>query len=165
MFSFKCTRKLIKRLGASVATHPPEATTRLGDWYGNVFFVRQHRLMLFVSDKALLPVFMPLRERDKLLPNFRSRLSTLLLQLGIEEWSVFKELAEMEEAVVAKTASPSVLGSMNDFAQSAKVYFKSYEGFSLLDLELWLAETPCGPLDYRSPNQVAPELLAGGREL
>ena len=165
MFSFKCTRKLIKRLGASVAIHPPEATTLLGDWYGNVFFVGHQRLMMFVSDKALLPVFMPLRERDKLLPNFRSRLSTLLLHLGVQERNIFEELAEMEEAVVAKTASPSMLGSMNDFAQSAKIFFKRYESFSLLDLELRLAETPCGPLDHRSPNQVAPELLAGGREL
>jgi hypothetical protein len=165
MFSFKCTRKLIKRLGAPVATQPLEATTHLGDWYGNVFFVKHHRLMMFVSDRSLLPMFMPLRERDKLLPNFRSRLSTLLLQLGVEERNVLEEMAEMEEAVVTKTASPSVLGSMNDFGQSAKIFFNRYEGFSLLYLELWLAETPCGPLNYRSPNQVAPELLAGVREL
>lgn len=144
---------------------PQSATTRLGDWYGNVFFVMQHRLMMFVSDKSLLSVFMPLKERVKLLPNFRSRLSTLLLYLGVEEQNVLRELAEMEDAIVAKTASPSVLGSMNDLTHSAKDFFWRYEGFSLLDLELWLAQTPCGPLDYRSPDQVAPELLAGVRKL
>jgi hypothetical protein len=121
--------------------------------------------MMFVSDKSLLPVFMPLKERVKLLPNFRSRLSTLLLYLGVEEQNVIRELAEMEDAIVAKTASASVLGSMNDLTLNAKDFFWRYEGFSLLDLELWLAETPCGPLDYGSPDQVAPELLAGVRKL
>jgi len=165
MFSFRCTRKLIKRLGAPVVLQPQSATTRLGDWYGNTFFVLHHRLMMFVSEKSLLPVFMPLKERAKLLPNFRSRLSTLLLYLGVEEQNVLRELAEMNDAIVAKTASPSVLGSMNDFTLNAKDLFWRYEGFSLLDLELWLAETPCGPLNYRSPDQVAPELLAGVRKV
>lgn len=118
--------------------------------------------MMFVSDRSLLPVIMPIRERQNLLFNFRTRLSTLLLQLGVEERLVSDELNRMEEAVIAPTASPSVLGSMNDFTQNAKVYFQMHDDFRLLDLELWLAEAPCGPLDYRSPNQVAPALLARG---
>lgn len=80
----------------------------------------QHRLMMFVCDKSLLSVFMPLKERAKLLPNFRSRLCTLLLYLGVEEQNVLREFAEMEGAILAKTASPSVLGSMNDLTHSAK---------------------------------------------
>ncbi len=162
MFTFRCTQKLIKRLGLSVISNPPNPTTQLGDWYGNVLFIRHHRLMMFVSDRSLLPVIMPIRERQNLLFNFRTRLSTLLLQLGVEERLVSDELNRMEEAVIAPTASPSVLGSMNDFTQNAKVYFQMHDDFRLLDLELWLAEAPCGPLDYRSPNEVAPALLARG---
>ena len=164
MFTFRCTQKLIERLGASVASDPPIPTTRLGDWYGNVLFIRHHRLMMFVSDRSLLPVIMPLRERQGLVSYFRSRLSRLLFQLGVEERLVSNELSQMEEAVIGVTASPSVLGSMNDFTQNAKVYFQMHEGFRLLDLELWLAEAPCGPLDYRSPNQVAPALLVRGSD-
>jgi hypothetical protein len=118
--------------------------------------------MMFVSDRSLLPVIMPIRERQNLLINFQKRLSTHLMQLGIEERFVVDELDQMDEYVVAPTASPSVLGSMNDFTQNAKVYFKMHDNISLLDLELWLAEAPCGAMDYRSPNQVAPELLALG---
>ena len=162
MFTFRCTQKLIKRLDLSVISNPPYPTTQLGDWYGNVLFIRHHRLMMFVSDRALLPVIVPIRERQNLLINFRARLSTLLLQLGVEERLVSRELNRMEEAVIAPTASPSVLGSMNDFTQNAKVYFQMHDDFRLLDLELWLAEAPCGPLDYRSPNQIAPALLARG---
>lgn len=162
MFTFRCTQKLIKRLDLSVISNPPYPTTQLGDWYGNVLFIRHHRLMMFVSDRSLLPVIVPIRERQNLLINFRARLSTLLLQLGVEERLVSRELNRMEEAVIAPTASPSVLGSMNDFTQNAKVYFQMHDDFRLLDLELWLAEAPCGPLDYRSPNQIAPALLARG---
>jgi len=138
MFTFRCTQKLIKRLSLPVISNPPNPTTQLGDWYGNVLFIRHHRLMMFVSDRSLLPVIMPIRERQNLLINFQKRLSTHLMQLGIEERFVFDELDQMDEYVIAPTASPS------------------------LDLELWLAETPCGAMDYRSPNQVAPELLALG---
>ena len=162
MFTFRCTQKLIKRLDLSVISNPPYPTTQLGDWYGNVLFIRHHRLMMFVSDRSLLPVIVPIRERQNLLINFRARLSTLLLQLGVEERSVSHELNRMEEVAIAPTASPSVLGSMNDFTQNAKVYFQMHDDFRLLDLELWLAEAPCGPLDYRSPNQIAPALLARG---
>jgi hypothetical protein len=162
MFTFRCTQKLIKRLGLSVISTPPNPTTKLGDWYGNVLFIKHHLLMRFVSDRSLLPVIMPIRERQNLLSNFRTRLSTLLLQLEVEERLVSGELNRMEEAVIAPTASPSVLGSMNDFTQNAKVYFQMHDDFRLLDLELWLAEAPCGPLGYRSPNQVAPVLLARG---
>jgi len=162
MFTFRCTQKLIKRLSLPVISNPPNPTTQLGDWYGNVLFIRHHRLMMFVSDRSLLPVIMPIRERQNLLINFQKRLSTHLMQLGIEERYVFDELDQMDEYVIAPTASPSVLGSMNDFTQNAKVYFKMRDNIRLLDLELWLAETPCGAMDYRSPNQVAPELLALG---
>ena len=139
---------------------PPRPTNLLGDWYGNVLFSGYHRLLMFVSERSLLPVLMPLRERNQLLPNFRARLAELLLHLEVSEKDVALELSEMTEAVIARTANPSVLGHMNDFTQNAKAYMQMHDNFSLLDLELWLAETPCGPKEYRYPNELAPQLLA-----
>jgi hypothetical protein len=103
---------------------------------------------------------MPLRERKQLLPNFRSRLSELLFYLDVSEKAVSLELAEMKQASIAKTANPSLLGTMNDFIKNAKVYTQMHDDFNLLDLELWLADTPCGPKAYRYPNRLAPQLLA-----
>jgi hypothetical protein len=162
MFTFRCTQKLIKRLSLPVISNPPNPTTQLGDWYGNVLLIRHKQLMMFVSDRSLLPVIMPIRERQNLLINFQKRLSTLLIQLGIEEQLVSDELDQMDEFVIAPTTSKSVLGSMNDFILTTKTYFQMYDNIRLLDIELLLAETPIGPMDYRSPNQVAPELLALG---
>lgn len=162
MFSFRCTQKLIKRLDLSVTSDPPNPTTQLGDWYGNVLFIGYQRLMIFVSDRSLLPVIMPIRERQNLLFNFHTRLSELLLQLGVEEHLVAEELHQMGEFVIAPTANRSVLGSINDFTQLAKISVQWHPDISLLGLALRLAEVPCGPIDYRSPNKFAPALLTRG---
>ncbi len=160
MFSFRCTRRLTNKLQASVVIDPPQPTTLLGDWYGNVLFSGYDRLIMLVSERSLLAVLMPLRERKQLLSSFRSRLAELLLHLDVSEKDVAFELSKMKEAVIARTANRSVLGTMNDFARNAKVYMKMHDSYSLLDLELWLAETPCGPKVYRYPNKLAPQLLA-----
>ena len=139
---------------------PPVPTTRLGDWYGNVLFPGHHRLMIFVSERSLLPVVMPLRERSQLVGNFRSRLAELLLHLSVSENAVSSELAQMRQASIAKTANASLLGTMNDFTRNARVYIEMHDGLDLLELELWLADTPCGPKVYRYPNRLAPHLLS-----
>ena len=160
MFSFRCTRRLIDKLQVSAVVNPPQPTNRLGDWYGNILFIGHHRLIIFVSEQSLLPVIMPLREQKQLLPNFHLRLSELLLRLHVSEKAVSNELAEMRKASYALTSNRSVLGTMNDFAKNAGIYIQMHDDFNLLDLELWLAETPCGPKVYRYPNKLAPQLLA-----
>ncbi|MGB2896693.1 MAG: hypothetical protein WBB65_11095 [Anaerolineales bacterium] len=139
---------------------PPQPNTRLGDWYGNVLFSGYHRLIIFVSERSLLPVIMPLRERKQLLPSFRSRLSELLFNLDVSEKAVSLELANMEQALIARTSNRSVLGTMNQFIQDSKIYMQMHDEFNLIDLELWLAETPCGPKKYRYPDKLAPLLLS-----
>ena len=160
MFSFRCTRRLINKLQVSVVIDPPQPNTRLGDWYGNVLFSGYHRLIILVSEQSLLPVIMPLRERKQLLPSFCSRLSELLFHLDVSEKAVSLELANMEQALIARTSNRSVLGTMNQFIQDSKIYMQMHDEFNLIDLELWLAETPCGPKEYRYPDKLAPLLLS-----
>jgi len=160
VFTFRCTRRLINKLQAPAIADPPVPTTRLGDWYGNVLFPGHHRLMIFVSERSLLPVVMPLRERSQLLGNFRSRLAELLPHLSVSENAVSSELAQMGHASIAKTDNASLLGTMNDFIRNARAYVQMSDGLDLLELELWLADTPCGPTVYRYPNRLAPQLLS-----
>ena len=116
--------------------------------------------MMFVSERSLLPVVMPLRERSQLLGNFRSRLAELLLQLSVSENAVSLELAQMRDASFARTSNASVLGTMNDFIRNARVHIEMDDGLDLLGLELRLADTPCGPRIYRYPNRLALQLLS-----
>lgn len=159
MFSFRCTRTLLKKLDEDVVETPPSPTTRLGDWYGNTFFPGQARYVIFVSELSLLSVVMPLRERKKLLLNFQSRLRELLTALSMTEDQIEAELRETETYAVAPTISRSILGSMNDLVLNADDYVQSHREPTLLELELMLAEIPCGPLDMAYPAEVAIGLL------
>jgi hypothetical protein len=59
---------------------------------------------------------------------------------------VLREVGGMSEAAYAKTASRSVVGSMNDFAFMADVARVHGRGDDLVALSVDLADTPCGPL-------------------
>ena len=161
MFSFRCTKVLTKKLGLTVDANPPPPATRLGDWYGNVLNLGHQRLMIFISDRSLLPVLMPLRERHQMLQNFKKRLAFLLVRLDIDAHLISAELDNMQKSFIAPTASRSVLGSLNDFVNLTKHRYYYHEYFDLRDTELWLAQVPCGPLDYQSPDRVASALLSG----
>ena len=70
----------------------------------------------------------------------------------------------MDQIRVAKTASRSVLGVMNDFKYLAEVHAKLDGETDLMALSLRLAETPCSPLYKRhiSPDRELSALVAGG---
>jgi len=55
----------------------------------------------------------------------------------------------------SKTASRSLLGSMNDFVRLAGYYRAEEEAEDLLTLSVHMAQTPCGPLfkTHTSPRQ------------
>ena len=55
-------------------------------------------------------------------------------------------MAEMTSWTLAKTASRSVLGVMNEFAHLADNYRERREIIDLVELSLWLAQVPCSPL-------------------
>ena len=102
---------------------------------------------------------MPLRERKSLLPSFRSRLAELLEVFGVTEDQIDDELAEMDRFSISTTASRSILASMRDLLINADYYFWENPDASLLDLEVMLAQIPCGPLDMAFPSEVAIGLL------
>ena len=121
MFAFRCTKILISKLKLPVTSDPPTPTTLLGDWYGHVLNIEHQRLMLFISDRSLLPIIMPLRERHNLLDNFKIRLAMVLFYLDIDSDMVSAELDRMDNLVVAPTANRSVLGSLNDLSAYQKI--------------------------------------------
>ena len=124
------------------------ASTKLGDWYAHLLFTRP-QLVLCVSERTLLPVLIPARDGSLLVPRLREAVGQMLRALGVAEAAVAEEEAMMG-AVIGKTLSRQVLGSLNDFVRM----LDSYRGAgTLLDVSLRLAETPCGPLRMNSPRE------------
>jgi len=66
--------------------------------------------------------------------------------LGVPIEFVLQEVAAMGTFGFAKTASRSVVGSMNEFVFMAGRARDGGPALDLIRLSLWLAGTPCGPL-------------------
>jgi hypothetical protein len=95
-------------------------TVRSG-WYATAWFWRP-QVALLVSEVTLLPVLMPLAPAATLLQRFGSQLAAVLDAHGTPAEFIDAELQEMDEVRLAKTASRSVVGIMNEFAYLADAW-------------------------------------------
>jgi hypothetical protein len=161
VFTLRATAKLLKRLKAMPDPSPPPSTGRLGAWYANLLVVRPAQLVLCVSERTLLPVLVPAKDISSLPQRLAIAAGEMLRAIGVPEVEVIRELRQMVEWRIAKTASRQVLGSMNDFAWMAEV--DPRETMSLLDRALLLAESPCKPIGMDNPRQATVALFGEGR--
>ncbi len=149
MFTLRCTARLRKRLGTTEDATSGAPSTRLGDWYAHLLFTRP-QLVLCVSDRTLLPILVPAREGHLLVARLRGAVAHMLRALGVADAAVAAERDAMMDAVIGKTASRQVLGSLNDFVWMLDSYRRAG---TLLEVSLRLADTPCGPLRMNSPRE------------
>ena len=163
MYTLRCTRALLRRLGR--VTSPGDdpaaaATTTLGDWYANPLNLGPHRLILCTNERSLLSVVVPAKDLPGLPQRLAGSVAVLLRRIGVPPSAVAREVREMQWVRFDRTLSRSVLGSMNDFAFTADAFFRRPESDVYLeDLDWRLSETPCGPLGYAQPLERARELL------
>lgn len=121
---------------------------RLGDWYANVWFWRP-QVAIFVEERSLLPVLVPLAPAASVVDRFPAAFEAMAGVLGVPSSAVQRELLSMKDKVLARTASRSILGVMNEFGHLADNYRWRHEEIDLLALSLWLAQIPCSPLRDR----------------
>ncbi len=162
MITLRCTRKLQKYLGVSFVENPDSPKAKLGDWYTNFIPTLSGDIIIFVSEKTLLMVAIPVWEADKLLPMFGFRVVNLLKMIGVAQEVIDKEIKHYSEIQFAKTASRSILGTMNEIAyhlQYKAEYAKKKEDFSLSNIELEMSNYLWKSLDYRYPSDIAKEIL------
>ncbi len=118
MISLCCSQGVRSRLG--ITGRPPaasEPTTRLGNWYVHLVRLGPRQLVLATSERSLLTVTLPARElRATIEGNLRNAVGQLLLALNIPMEVVSRELAEMQQVLIAPATNRRVLGSMNELA-------------------------------------------------
>ena len=159
MVTIRCTKKLMRRLrGADEAGTSP-STTVLGDWYANILFSRPQQLILCVSERTLLPVVILAKELDSFPLRLAASVRGVLARLGVPQELIEREEREMRQSVYGPTRSKRVLGSMNDFMYQLSWLLHDRPGIGLVDASLHLAETPCSPIGYKSPDDFTLELL------
>lgn len=161
MITFRCTRKLLKYLDVDPIDEPSPSTGKLGDWYANLVPTYAGDLIIFVNDESLITVAVPTILANDLIPTFHSRVSNLLFMLDISMQDIDKEIGHYQEVRFAKTASRSVLGSMNDIAwhyQDIAARRDESETLSLSDAEYQLSNMP-SIARHSFPADVARKLL------
>lgn len=161
MVTLRCTHKLLKFLGVAPTDNPPAPTGRLGDWYANLIPTYAGDLIMFVNEETLITVAVPTRFADDLIPHFRARVRNLFLMLDIPLRLIEREINHYEEVEFAKTASRSVLGSMNDIAYNYQyIAERDVERgtLSLSDAEYQISKMPSPVRDF-IPDIVARDLL------
>jgi hypothetical protein len=158
------TKKVLDRLPViDRAGEAERSTSRLGDWYVNVLFWKP-QAALFVSETTLLPVLIPFAPAATLLDRFPDALLAHLQAQEAPRAFPEAELAEMAQRRLAKTASRSILGVMNEFRFLADAYHHDDDAeIDLLTLSMRLSETPCSPLYKRhvSPDRELAALVRG----
>lgn len=162
MFNLHCTKKLLDRINPNVQASTV-GSTALGDWYATALFWRP-QLALFVNERTLLPVVMPLAPAASLAQRFPEALAQVLLALDISQDRVKSELGKMGQVTYCKTSNRSVLGIMNQFTFQAESYRDHFGLVDPLALSVKLAGTPCSPL-YKGaicPDLAVREVMAQG---
>jgi hypothetical protein len=157
-----CTKKLLDRIKPEL-TAGGDCTTRLGNWYATALMWRP-QVSLFVNERTLIPVLIPLAPAATLAQRFPRHLAQVLAAHGIATSFIEAELEQMKTVVYAKTANRSVVGIMNEFAFLADGYKHYMETEDLVALSLKLALTPlfASRKDAHWPDKALQGLVAGG---
>ena len=160
MLNLRCTQKLLQRLKVEPEQDKETSTTKLGDWHANLIYTTPE-LILFMSEKTLLPVLVAAKPIDTLLPRFRAALREVLTSLKVPEETIAQEESAMTQVRFKKTINRSVLGTMAEFSQMLESYAEDKR--SLLELSLSLADTPCSALKKEPPypDRATAQLLGG----
>jgi hypothetical protein len=144
MIVVRGTKKFLDRAGPPAADDVTSSGL-LGDWYVNVWFWRP-QVAVFVSGRTLLPVVVPLAPAASVVERLPGSFKEIARRIGVNGLALAAELQSMDEWVLAKTASRSILGVMNEFSHLADNYRWRQDPVDLVDLSLWLSQVPCGPL-------------------
>jgi hypothetical protein len=159
MFTLRCTRKLLNYLSADSAGIDIVPTTVLGDWYANLLFTKHIRLMICVSERSLLPVFVEANARFSFVERFRQSVRSLLEYVGVEATFVEREIGNMFEFQIGATTDRRVLGSLGELSFLTREVIKLQSGLDLMALAAEIAEIPCSVISYQSPKSMTLALL------
>ena len=157
MFTIHATNKLLTRVKGPFGPAVETPTTSLGNWYATAVFWRP-QVALFVNERSLLPLLIPLAPAATLLERFPECLQVMLDRLDVNPAFIAAERWAMNEGSYAKTANRQVLGVMNRFEFELEYMRERYDD-DLMQLSLWQSDTLAGPLrdGTRTPRE---ELLA-----
>ncbi len=170
MLYLHCTAKLAKAARAKLERAPETVGLHWLDcWYANrVPLSRSTDLVLFTNARSLYSIVIPQSAGNitffAVVLEFSQKLKAVLASLGADEETISTVVERHSQFVTCKTATRSVLGSMNEMAfclqQHAWRQAEETGEIGIEDLEGMLNAMPLSPLGYRYPVDSFLELLA-----
>lgn len=154
----RCTAKVLKTLSipaTSLADAPPSDQ----DWYANLLWFTGRKCVLLTHAGTLFSIFVPDVSVVDLRPFGRFVVPVVEAAMGSEGLPVDALGAlDPDSEAVAKTASRSVLGCMNDLAIQCEYRIEDAGGLDRLDIDQLnreLRRTILGPLGNTYPIEAA----------
>src|SRR5579864_5257237 len=77
-------------------------------------FTRHRRLVICVSERSLLPVFVEAKDRSTFADRLRKAVRSVMQDIGVAGSLIEAELNEMSQIRIGSTSSRRVLGSLNE---------------------------------------------------
>ena len=169
MLYIHCTGKLAKVAGIVLEPRPGQSDLlRIDLWYANwIGFTDTENAVLFTNSGCLYTFLMPVPRGSlrffAVIAQFRAKLHEALLSFGASKACVEHVSASHAQYVTCKTASRSVLGSMNEMAFSVDAYM-NWEAAdnqipSVTDIEEKLNQIPLSAIGYNFPIERFRELI------
>lgn len=129
----RCTAKMLTLLGVR-ATALPDVPPSADDWYLNLLWIERRKCILLTHAGTLFPVFVAdVRKADitPIGPYVVSLIEEHLSSEGLAPDTLGR--LDSEDVHLAKTASRSILGVMNDTAVHARYRIDAMGGIDLTD--------------------------------
>jgi len=164
MFYLHCSKQLLDRVSSGLSEPAGTGGNILGNWYAKVIFSKP-QVALFVNERTLLPVLMPLAPASSLVERFPQYLFKVLLSQGVSESFMQQELNYLDEVVYCKSTNRSIIGILNMFTYHLESYQSIHYANDWYELSMMMADTPCGPL-YKStitPGNALREFALSGQ--
>ncbi len=159
----RCTRGFLKLVGDRVGTLV-EAESGIDDWYANAFVVERRKCLLLVHADTLLSV-LDTDVRVAQLDDLGLYVATLVVDALASEGLAGTTLGPVDPSgvLVARTASRSVLGHMNEMTVEAQHLIAQEGGLRHTDLDGVNRRLRRG-LHRRGGDYVVPLELAAARQ-
>ncbi len=164
MFYLHCSKQLLDRVSSGLSEPTGTGCNILGNWYAKAIFSKP-QVALFVNERTLLPVLMPLAPASSLVERFPQYLFKVLLSQGVSESFMQQELNSLDEVVYCKSTNRSIIGILNMFTYHLESYQSIHYANDWYELSMMMADTPCGPL-YKStitPGNALREFALSGQ--
>lgn len=158
----RCTAKILTLLGVKAAALPDVASSD-DDWYLNLLWIDRRKCLLLAHAGTLFPVFVADVRKADITPIGPYVVSLVEEHLASEHLAA-ETLGQLdpEDVRLARTASRSVLGVMNDAASQARYRIEAMGGVARTD-SLFLSRYLRRALHSRAGDYVTPLDLVAQR--